>query len=258
MTERKKILVTGAPGGIGTKLCEHLAAKGYDLILAARDLAKLNAQSVYLKSLHSGQEFSALQLDFSKPELMGLFFQSIKNVTINGLVLMPPQPKFSSEHFLPLDQWEVLLQQCFLGPLEAVKHATELFPKFGRSKIVLISGISSAQVLSHYAASNVIRLMWVAQAKTLAFALGPRGIHFNTLSLGGVRTAKYQQHLLEKAELRGVSFDDQMSAEVSNVPLRKYASPEEVSVAVEGLLSDFSDHMTGLNILCDGGFTRAY
>ncbi len=28
--------------------------------------------------------------------------------------------------------------------------------------------------------------------------------------------------------------------------------------AVEGLLSDFSDHITGLNVLHDGGFTRAY
>jgi 3-oxoacyl-[acyl-carrier protein] reductase len=31
-----------------------------------------------------------------------------------------------------------------------------------------------------------------------------------------------------------------------------------VAVAIEGLLSPFSDHMTGLNILHDGGFTRAY
>ena len=28
--------------------------------------------------------------------------------------------------------------------------------------------------------------------------------------------------------------------------------------AVEGLLSDFSDHITGINVLHDGGFTRAY
>jgi hypothetical protein len=28
--------------------------------------------------------------------------------------------------------------------------------------------------------------------------------------------------------------------------------------AVEGSLSDFSDHITGINVLHDGGFTRAY
>jgi 3-oxoacyl-[acyl-carrier protein] reductase len=46
--------------------------------------------------------------------------------------------------------------------------------------------------------------------------------------------------------------------ETSNVPLRKYGRPEEVAAVVEGLLSDFSDHLTGMNVLCDGGFTRAY
>jgi hypothetical protein len=29
----------------------------------------------------------------------------------------------------------------------------------------------------------------------------------------------------------------------------------DVAAAVEGLLSDFSDHMTGLDVLHDGGFT---
>ncbi|MEJ6846746.1 SDR family oxidoreductase [Sinorhizobium fredii] len=40
--------------------------------------------------------------------------------------------------------------------------------------------------------------------------------------------------------------------------LGKYGKPEEVAAIVEALLSEFSDHLTGVNILCDGGFTRAY
>ena len=55
-----------------------------------------------------------------------------------------------------------------------------------------------------------------------------------------------------------MTFEQRLAEETSNVPLHKYGTPEEVAVAVEGLLSPFSDHMTGLNILHDGGFTRAY
>jgi 3-oxoacyl-[acyl-carrier protein] reductase len=36
------------------------------------------------------------------------------------------------------------------------------------------------------ATSNVIRCAWVGEAKTLAVALGEKGIHVNTLSLGGI------------------------------------------------------------------------
>ncbi len=55
-----------------------------------------------------------------------------------------------------------------------------------------------------------------------------------------------------------MAFEERMAEETANVPLRKYGRPEEVAAAVEGLLSDFSDHITGLNVLHDGGFTRAY
>jgi 3-oxoacyl-[acyl-carrier protein] reductase len=73
----------------------------------------------------------------------------------------------------------------------------------GRSKIVIISGISSAQVMGHYASSNVIRCAWLAEAKTLAFALGDQGIHVNTLSLGGTLTPGYTASLESRAAKAG-------------------------------------------------------
>ncbi len=54
-----------------------------------------------------------------------------------------------------------------------------------------------------------------------------------------------------------MTIEQRLEEETSNVPLRKYGRPAEVAAAVEGLLSVFSDHMTGLNVLHDGGFTRA-
>jgi len=42
------------------------------------------------------------------------------------------------------------------------------------------------------------------------------------------------------------------------VPPRKYDTPQDVAGAVDGLLSEFTNHMTGHNVLHDGGFTRAY
>jgi NAD(P)-dependent dehydrogenase (short-subunit alcohol dehydrogenase family) len=119
-------------------------------------------------------------------------------------------------------------------------------------------GISSAQVLSHYATANVIRTAWLGEAKTLAFALGPKGIHVNTLSLGGTLSPWYREAITKRGASAGLSFEEQLAKETENVPLGKYGEPTEVATVIEQLLSPFSDHMTGLNILHDGGFTRAY
>lgn len=127
-----------------------------------------------------------------------------------------------------------------------------------RCKIVIISSMSSVQVLGHYASSNIIRCAWLAEAKTLAFALGERGVQVNTLSLGGTLTPGYVASLERRAASAGVSVEQRLADETNNIPLKKYGSPEEVAATVEGLLSALSDHMTGVNILHDGGFTRAY
>jgi 3-oxoacyl-[acyl-carrier protein] reductase len=175
---------------------------------------------------------------------------------------MPPQPHAVADPMPSPDQWRTLFQTSFIGPLSLLKAAVGQMrpdPAQGRrAKIVIISGLSSAQVLSHYATANVIRTAWIGEAKTLAFALGNMGIHVNTLSLGGTLSPWYREKIRERANKAGVSYEDQLANETENIPLKKYGEPSEVAAVVEGLLSGLSDHMTGVNLLHDGGFTRAY
>lgn len=251
-------LITGATGGIGEAICRRMAPH-HALILVARNQAKLDALAGDLGGTHR-----AWATDISEDRAINAFTARMESehVNLDGAVLMPPQPHADDDPMPAPDVWRHLFQVSFIGPLALLKAAIARMdpaPAPGRrAKIVIISGISSAQVLSHYATANVIRTAWIGEAKTLAFALGSRGIHVNTLSLGGTLSPWYRERLETKAQKNGISFDAQLAIETDNVPLRKYGEPAEVAVVVEGLLSKFSDHMTGLNILHDGGFTRAY
>ncbi|WP_075213951.1 SDR family oxidoreductase [Mongoliimonas terrestris] len=251
-------LVTGATGGIGEAICRKLA-KDHRLVLVARDQAKLDALSSSLEGAHL-----SLSADMASDESVAALAAKLEEgqVVLDGLVLMPPQPHAANEPMPSPEVWRSLFQTSFIGPLSLLKAAVSRMrpdPARGhRAKIVIISGISSAQVLSHYATANVIRTAWVGEAKTLAFALGSQGIHVNTLSLGGTLSPWYRDKIEERAQKAGHSFEAQLAIETDNVPLKKYGEPTEVAAVVEGLLSSLSDHMTGLNILHDGGFTRAY
>ena len=259
----KTILVTGATGGIGLAVCNRLAKAALSLILAARDAGKLQSLCIELSNTFSAS-CSWISVDMTRDDSVKTFSEELtaRNVVLDGVVLMPPQDPPTNDPLPSSDKWREILQNSFVGPLSLLKAAIaamEPDPANGkRSKIVIISGISSAQVMGHYASSNVLRCAWLAEAKTLAFALGERGIHVNTLSLGGTLTPGYAASLEKRATNAGTTIEQRLAEETSNVPLRKYGTPDEVAAAVEGLLSTFSDHMTGLNVLHDGGFTRAY
>ena len=253
-------LVTGASGGIGAAVCTRLASSGHTLILAARDVDRLSS----LKASLSGTGHEITPVDMASDSSIESFSKRLAQLgmKLDGAVLMPPQPHAANDPLPASEVWRELFQTSFIGPLATLKAAiAHMRPDVSegqRAKIVIVSGISSAQVLGHYATSNVIRTAWVGEAKTLAFALGDRNIHINTLSLGGTLTPGYRASIEKRATAAGQSFDERLIAETENVPLRKYGEPTEVALAIEGLLSPFSDHMTGLNILHDGGFTRAY
>jgi 3-oxoacyl-[acyl-carrier protein] reductase len=251
-------LVTGATGGIGEAICRRLTTE-HRLILIARDRAKLDNLAAGLTGHHL-----AIPVDMASDVSVEGLTATMEHeaLILDGLVLMPPQPHADANPMPAPEVWRDLFQTSFIGPLSVLKAAvTRMRPEPARgrrAKIVIISGISSAQVLSHYATANVIRTAWVGEAKTLAFALGEQGIHVNTLSLGGTLSPWYRAKIEERARNAGHSFEAQLSIETENVPLKKYGEPSEVAAAVEGLLSSMSDHMTGLNIMHDGGFTRAY
>jgi 3-oxoacyl-[acyl-carrier protein] reductase len=259
----KTILVTGATGGIGVAVSQRLAKAGYSLLLSARNTAKLQALSDELSPIGGGS-VRWIAADMADDLSVDAFAAELERraIALDGAVLMPPQAARTNDPLPPSAVWRDLFQGSFIGPLALLKAAIGRMnprPEEGkRAKIVIISGISSAQVLGHYATSNVLRTAWLGEAKTLAFALGERGIHVNTLSLGGTLTPDYSASIDSRAAASGVTREAKLAEETANIPLRKYGRPEEVAAAVEGLLCELSDHMTGVNLLHDGGFTRAY
>ncbi|WP_348628018.1 SDR family NAD(P)-dependent oxidoreductase [Rhizobium tropici] len=65
-TTKGTALITGASAGIGAVYADRLATRGFDLVLVARDRAKMEALSSRLKNL--GLKIEILVADLTKSE----------------------------------------------------------------------------------------------------------------------------------------------------------------------------------------------
>ena len=67
-------------------------------------------------------------------------------------------------------------------------------------------------------------------------------------------TERLQESLKLEAKTRGVSEDQVLTQRQANIPLRRYAAPEDVANLTLFLASDKASYITGALVPMDGGF----
>ena len=124
MKASETILVTGATGGIGQAVCARLAKGGASLLLAARDAARLQSLCAELPSLGTARH-TWISVDMTLDESVRNFEDELtsRRVTLDAVVLMPPQDPPTSDPLPSSDRWREILQSSFVGPLALLKAA---------------------------------------------------------------------------------------------------------------------------------------
>ncbi len=245
-------MVTGATGGIGRRVCHQLAAEQTRLLIISRDDNKLAALSEKLRIIGSPDVlYQAVKFGLSEAQNQSIQDLGSSELSINKIVVIYPSIPKTSELIPDANLWRQAWEACFIGPLSLLR---ELLPRaIHGCKIVLLSGIAGVQAFPTLSLSGAIRSAWLAEAKTISFGLAERGIHINTLSIGGTLTERFCKNL-ENRDPSKVPPEDSPE----NIPLGHYADPDHIASVICALLSSFSDHMIGSNIIVDGGLTRKY
>jgi 3-oxoacyl-[acyl-carrier protein] reductase len=140
------------------------------------------------------------------------------------------------------EQWSSVIDTNLTGSFRLAKRAAKGMLRLRRGRIIFISSVvgllgSAGQV--NYAASKA---GLVGMARSLARELGSRSITANVVSPGFVET-----------DMTDVLTDEQKQAIKTQVPLGRYATPEEVAGAVTWLASGSAAYVTGAVIPVDGG-----
>ncbi|MAZ38823.1 MAG: hypothetical protein CMF49_01790 [Legionellales bacterium] len=254
----KTFLITGATGNIGRHLCQfildHIESE-VKLILTARSEDKLEilAKTLIKKEGHIKYCISDFEETLSFKKLI-----SLCQAGIDGVVIMPPRPVDDATMIPDVRIWQKAFNSSFHGPVEMIRQLSPALIK-KQGSMVFISGITSCQPLDAYMTNTAIKTAWLGFLKTCADRLGAQQVRFNSISLGGIMTDTFETKVKNEADEAKVAIEDLYLQKFSNDPLQKYANLDEVSDLILFLLnSTASHHMTGQNIVLDGGFVRKY
>jgi len=105
--------------------------------------------------------------------------------------------------------------------------------------------------------SNTTRWAVASWAKTLATEVAAKGITVNNVLPGSTETPRIEQIIGNTASKTGRSREEVFEKMVGEIPMRRFARPEETAAAIAFLCSPAASYITGVNLPVDGGRTRS-
>ena len=252
----KVAIVTGGGTGIGKAISLALASEGAVIVIAARNLPRLEQAANDIES--KGGKVRAIQVDISDYEqVKRMLAQTIKDFgQIDILVNNAARGTFNNADVVDMNlkEWHDSLAINLTGIMLCSREALKYMIPRKSGNIVNISsvaGLSGVPKESPYAASK-----WgvIGLTETLAIEAGRFGIRVNCISPGATRTQEFEDWVKVSADDSGISYEEMMGKITDNNALKRIAEPSEIAACVVFLASDDSSAMTGHNLVASCGF----
>ena len=252
----QRAVVCGATQGIGRAVAQELATLGASVLVVARNSEKLEKVLSELPS-SGDQAHSSYTVDMSDTAAMGTFSEVLRKdprpatILVNNTGGPPPGLAHEAEPDAFVSAFRLHLlsyQNLVRGVVPGMKAA-------GHGRIINVISTSVKQPLPNLGVSNTIRGAVANWAKTLANELGPFGITVNNVLPGATGTERLATIIRNKADKGSTSEADAAREMMDEVPLRRFARPEEIAYAVAFLAGPSGAYINGINLPVDGGRT---
>lgn len=249
-------LVGGGTQGIGNATAREMARLGARVTLLARDAAKLG-EAVAALDTSKGQQHGFVVADMADTEALKAAVEAIVkahgpfDILVNNTGGPPP----GLAHESPVEAYGrafrlhlVAFQTLVLAIVPGMKERR-------RGRIINVISTSVKVPLPNLGVSNTVRGAVAQWSKTLANELGPFNITVNNVLPGATATGRLKAIITNKSQKSAISEEDAVRAMQEEIPLRRFAEPEETAYAICFLAGPSGAYINGVNLPVDGGRT---
>jgi len=252
--EGKVVIVTGGSKGIGLACARAFLAEGGRVAIVSRSPANLDAARRDLAP--PANNLIAIPCDLTGRTAAKAMVAEVEQRlgAVNVLVNSAGAARRYLPEELGAEAWHAAMDAKYFTYIHAMDAVLSGMAKRGKGVIVNIVGMGGKVAtpihLPGGAANSALMLATVG----LANVYGPKGIRINAINPGPTVTERLQEALRLEAKTRGLSEDRVLAQRQANVPLKRYAAPEDIANLTLFLASDKASYITGALVPMDGGF----
>jgi len=236
-TDRTAIVIGGSRG-IGRAIAELLLQLNCSVAITSTGDAP--------KWCKAYQNCNHIALDVLDDTSMKKFSAKVKkmkavDILVYSAGIQIPQPVFAIEKA----DWDMVLKVNLYGPMRIIRILTPKMKSIKSGKIVNISSIAGLVSKPGSGAYSASKSGLIGLTRASALDLAPYNILVNALCPGPTQTDMLGKLLSE----------EQRESIKETIPLRRFATVEEIANFAVLLCSDLNTYITGQTIVVDGGFT---
>jgi NAD(P)-dependent dehydrogenase (short-subunit alcohol dehydrogenase family) len=241
--EGKIAVITGGSSGIGLATAKRFVTEGAYVFVTGRRQTELK---VAVRDI--GKNVTDVQGDVSNLADLDRLYSIVKQQKGHidilfanaGLGEFATLEKISEAHF------DKTFDVNVKGLLFTVQKAVPLFRDGG--SIILNSSIAASKGVEGFSVYSASKAAVRSFARTWTVDLRHHNIRVNAISPGPIDTPAFSDLMQNEEHSRQLKKDL-----VSNVPLRRMGTPDEVAKVATFLASDQSSYVTGIELFVDGG-----
>ena len=244
--EDKIALVTGAGAGIGRAIAETFAREGAHVVVADRDgeAAREVADAIVKSNCSAQAEIVDVTDTEQVKALMGRLAEKFGRLDV--LVNNAGVGERSDFRHLDDAAWDKVWKTNVDGTVRCAREAFDLLKASGKASIINLSSVMATKHTRQMSVYSATKGAVSALSRSLAVEYAPYGIRVNALCPGYVETALIGRYMQKPMIAKAL---------LTQTPLRRFGTPQDIANAALFLASDEAAYITGAGLHVDGGMS---